>query len=205
MSFSYLGHIENLKDNSKYNFYSLFSDEWNSNHLIIEPYQDYFNNYKPFKKDSYNGLKYCIYIYFKELLKLLNNKKLINDDIIIYLNQKFFNNMNKAKYYNFLSWFGYLLKYYINNYSKNETINYKNFRKYCLKNKFLYELDENEEKKDNYFKYNLKADKTYNLLLEEMNNNIHGNGEAIIKIETMIRYLYFSGIIKFGSGLFGLA
>jgi hypothetical protein len=38
-----------------------------------------------------------------------------------------------------------------------------------------------------------------------MNNNIHGNGEAIIKIETMIRYLYFSGIIKFGSGLFGLA
>ena len=51
------------------------------------------------------------------------------------------------------------------------------FRKYCLKNKFLYELDENEEKKDNYFKYNLKADKTYNLLLEEMNNNIHGNGE----------------------------
>ena len=53
MSFSYLGHIENLKDNNKYNFYSLFSDEWNSNHLIIEPYQDYFNNYKPFKKDSY--------------------------------------------------------------------------------------------------------------------------------------------------------
>ena len=44
MSFSYLGHIENLKDNNKYNFYSLFSDEWNSNHLIIEPYQDYFNN-----------------------------------------------------------------------------------------------------------------------------------------------------------------
>ena len=113
--------------------------------------------------------------------------------------------MNKTNYYNFLSWFCYLLKYYINNYSKKESINYKMFRKYCLKNKFLYELDENEEKKDNYFKYNLKADKTYNLLLEEMNNNIHGNGEAIIKIETMIRYLYFSDIIKFGSGLFGLA
>ena len=38
-----------------------------------------------------------------------------------------------------------------------------------------------------------------------MNNNIHGNEEAKIKIETMIRYLYFSNIIKFGAGLFGLA
>ena len=79
------------------------------------------------------------------------------------------------------------------------------FRKYCLKNKFLYELNENEEKKDNYFKYNLKADKTYNSLLEEMNIYIHGNEEAKIKIETMIKYLYFSNIIKFGSGLFNLA
>jgi hypothetical protein len=38
-----------------------------------------------------------------------------------------------------------------------------------------------------------------------MNIYIHGNEEAKIKIETMIRYLYFSNIIKFGSGLFNLA
>ena len=202
MSFSYLGHIENLKDNSKYNFYSLFSDEWNSNHLIIEPYQDYFNNYKPFKKDSYNGLKYCIYIYFKELLKLLNNKKLINDDIIIYLHQKFFNNMNKTNYYNFLSWFSHLLKYYINNYNKNETINYKNFRKYCLKNKFLYELNEEEEKE--FFRENIRSDKTYNILINELNENINDE-EIKIKIKTMIKYLYYNKIIVFGAGLFSLS
>ena len=91
-------------------------------------------------------MKYCILIYFKELLKLLNNKKLSNDDIIFYLNNIFLNNMNKTDYYNFLSWFCYLLKYYINNYNKNESINYKQFRKYCLKNKLLYELNEEEEK-----------------------------------------------------------
>ena len=38
---SYLGHIENLKDNSKYNFYSLASTDWNFNHLIIESYKDF--------------------------------------------------------------------------------------------------------------------------------------------------------------------
>ena len=91
-------------------------------------------------------MKYCVLIYFKELLKLLNNKKLSNDDIIFYLNNIFLNNMNKTDYYNFLSWFCYLLKYYINNYNKNESINYKQFRKYCLKNKLLYELNEEEEK-----------------------------------------------------------
>ena len=45
---SYLGHINNLKDNEKYYFYSFFADDWNSNHLIIEPYKDFFNNYEPF-------------------------------------------------------------------------------------------------------------------------------------------------------------
>ncbi len=47
---SCLGHIENLKDNSKYNFYSFFFDDWNSNKLIIEPYKYIFNNNKPLKK-----------------------------------------------------------------------------------------------------------------------------------------------------------
>ena len=65
---SYLGHIENLKDNSKYNFYSLASTDWNFNYLIIEPYKDIFNNYKSFKKDSYNGLKYCILL-FSRIIK----------------------------------------------------------------------------------------------------------------------------------------
>ena len=62
---SYLGHINNLKDNDKYYFYSFFADDWNSNHLIIEPYKDFFNNYEPFKKDSYNGLKCCILFILK--------------------------------------------------------------------------------------------------------------------------------------------
>jgi hypothetical protein len=202
MSFSYLGHIEYLKDNDKYNFYSLFSDEWNSNELIIEPYQDIFNNNKKFKKDSYNGMKYCIFIYFKELLKLLNNKNLIDDDIKIYLHQKFFNNMNKTNYYNFLSWFSHLLKYYINNYNINESINYKMFRKYCLKNKFLYELNEEEEKE--FFRENIRSDKTYNILINELNKNINDE-EIKIKIKTMIKYLYYNKIIVFGAGLFGLS
>jgi hypothetical protein len=46
---SYLGHINNLKDNDKYNFYSFFVDDWNSNELIIEQYEDIFNNNKLFK------------------------------------------------------------------------------------------------------------------------------------------------------------
>ena len=202
MSYSYLGHITNLKDNDKYNFYSLSADDWNFNYLIIEPYKDFFNNYKDFKKDSYNGLKYCIFIYFKELLKLLNNKNLIDDDIKYYLNQKFFNNMNKTNYYNFLSWFCHLLKYYINNYNKNESINYKQFRKYCLKNKFLYQLKEDEEKE--YFKENIRSDKTCNILLNELEENIN-NEEIKNKLKPMIKYLYHNKILAYSSGVYGLA
>ncbi len=44
----------------------LFSDERNSNELTIESNKDPYNNYKPFKRNSYNGAKYCIMIYFKE-------------------------------------------------------------------------------------------------------------------------------------------
>ena len=201
MSFSYLGHIDTLKDNDKYNFYSFFLDDWNNNELIIEPYKDIFNNSKPFKKDSYNGLKYCIFIYFKELLKLLNNKNLIDDDIKIYLHQKFFNNMNKTNYYNFLSWFSHLLKYYINNYNKNESINYKMFRKYCLKHNFLYQLKEDEE--EEYFKENIRSDKTFNILRNEIKDNINDE-EIKLKIITMIKYLYFNKILAYSSGVYSL-
>ena len=44
---SYLGHINNLKDNDKHNF---FVDDLNSNELIMERYKDILNNKKKFKK-----------------------------------------------------------------------------------------------------------------------------------------------------------
>ena len=51
------------------------------------------------------------------------------------------------------------------------------FRKYCLKNKFLYELNEEEEKE--FFRENIRSDKTYNILINELNKNI--NDEEINK------------------------
>ena len=74
-------HKKYLELNEEFNFYSLFNDDWNFNYLIMVPNSDIYNNYKPFKSDSYNGLKHNILIYFKELFKLVNDKKLINEDI----------------------------------------------------------------------------------------------------------------------------
>jgi hypothetical protein len=51
-----LTHEEYLRDNVKYNFYSLFLDEWNRNILIIEPRNDPYNNYRPFKKTATTAL-----------------------------------------------------------------------------------------------------------------------------------------------------
>ena len=47
----------------------------------MEPNTDIYNQNKPFKSDSYNGMKHNILIFFKELIKLVNDKKLINEDI----------------------------------------------------------------------------------------------------------------------------
>ena len=70
-------HRKYLESNNEFNFYSSDTTAWNYNYLLLEPEQDIYNNYKPFKSFSYNGMKHNILIYFKELLKLVNYKNLI--------------------------------------------------------------------------------------------------------------------------------
>ena len=58
----------------------------------------YINNYS-----SYIELKKILFSHFENLLILINNN--IDDDLKDYLNIKFFNNINKCRYYDFLRWF----------------------------------------------------------------------------------------------------
>jgi hypothetical protein len=91
----------------------------------------------PYKNGlSYIGLKKQLIKPFQLLIYLLENH--IEDDIKEYLNIKFFNNISKADYYNFNSWFTYLFYYYFQSIRNPDlyfkVINYKNFRKWALKN-----------------------------------------------------------------------
>ena len=117
----------------------------------------YINNYS-----SYIELKKILFSHFENLLFLINNN--IDDDIKDYLNIKFFNNINKCRYYDFLRWFCCLFIYWfnsINNTNLNlNKINYKDFRKYILnfhKKKAFYDIMKNmliDFKNINYkFKY----------------------------------------------------
>jgi len=92
----------------------------------------YINN-----SSSYITNKKDLFLYFERLLYFLNNK--IDDEIIDYLNAKFFNNINKCKYYDCLRWFMCLFYYWFKIIRKDEQylykINYKEFRQFILKNK----------------------------------------------------------------------
>ena len=103
----------------------------------------YINNYS-----SYIELKKILFSHFENLLFLINNN--IDDDIKDYLNIKFFNNINKCRYYDCLRWFCCLFIYCfnsINNTNLNlNKINYKDFRKYILnfhKKKAFYDIMKN--------------------------------------------------------------
>ena len=61
-----------------------------------------------------------------------------------------------------------------------------------------------EEEEKEFFRENIRSDKTYNILINELNKNINDE-EIKIKIKTMIKYLYYNKIIVFGAGLFGLS
>ena len=79
---------------------------------------------------SYIKLKKVLFVYFKRLLYLLNDS--IEEDIIKYLANNFFNNINKCKYYKCLAWFLALFIFWIysiKNTNINE-INLKDFRKW---------------------------------------------------------------------------
>jgi hypothetical protein len=85
---------------------------------------------------SYIKLKKTLFLYFKKLLYLLNDS--IEEDIIKYLANNFFNNINKCKYYKCLAWFLALFIFYFNSISEpniyyNEN-NIKNFRKWWRNN-----------------------------------------------------------------------
>ena len=83
---------------------------------------------------------------FQILLKMMGH--LIAQDLHIYLNDKFFNNLNKAEYYNMCSWFVYLFYYYFQSLIKQENtsniINYKPFRRWCLQNKIIISVHTSE-------------------------------------------------------------
>ena len=85
---------------------------------------------------SYIKLKKTLFLYFKRLLYLLNDS--IEEDIIKYLANNFFNNINKCKYYKCLAWFLALFIFYFNSISEpnlyyNEN-NIKNFRRWWRNN-----------------------------------------------------------------------
>lgn len=100
----------------------------------------YINSYS-----SYIELKGKLFSHFKNLLILINI--LIEQDIKDYLNNKFFNNINKCKYYDCLKWFCCLFIYWLDFINNRDLylnqINYKDFRKYILnyrKNKTCYDI-----------------------------------------------------------------
>jgi hypothetical protein len=199
-------HRKCLDSNDEFNFYSIFTDDWNYNYLLLEPNSDIYNNFKPFKESSYNGMKHNILIYFKELLKLVNDKNLINADVKTWIFKKAFHEPNKRNYYDILSIFGHLLKYYIENYNRNEPINYKEFRKYFQTNKFLYQLTEEQEQNIHYNEHDeFRGNKTFYYLMGQMNKIITNDEEIKNKIEVMLAYLHFNDIFRFASGIHKLA
>ena len=56
-------HKKCLDSNDVFHFYSLFNEDWNYNYLLLEPNSDIYNNYKPFKESSYNGMKHNINLF----------------------------------------------------------------------------------------------------------------------------------------------
>jgi hypothetical protein len=199
-------HKKYLESNDQFHFYSICNDDWNYNYLILEPNTDIYNNFKPFKEFSYNGMKHNILIYFKELLKLVNDKNLINADIKTWIFKKVFNEPNKRNYYDILSIFCHLLKYYIENYNRNESINYKEFRKYFHTYKFLYQLtEENAQTIHHNEQDTFRGNKTFYYLMGQMNKIITNDEEIKNKIEVMLAYLHLNDIFRFASGLGKLA
>ena len=199
-------HRKYLESNNEFNFYSSDATAWNYNYLLLEPEQDIYNNYKPFKSFSYNGMKHNILIYFKELFKLVNDKNLINDDVKTWIFKKVFNEPNKRNYYDILSIFGHLLKYYIENYNRNESINYKQFRKYFQMNKFLYQLTEEQNQNISYNEHDeFRGNKTFYYLMGQMNKIITDDEEIKHKIEVMLAYLHINDIFIHASGIHKLA
>ena len=137
----------------------------------------YINNYS-----TYIELKKKLFCYFENLLILINNK--IEQDIKDYLNNKFFNNINKCKYYDCLKWFCCLFIYFVNSINNPNLhlnkINYKDFRKYILnfrKNKTTYEIMQeilNNFKKIYYhYKYYEETKTHLNFCLYHIVNNFY--------------------------------
>jgi hypothetical protein len=109
---------------------------------------------------SYIKLKKQLFLYFNRLLFLLRGD--IGNDITIYLNTNFFNDINKTKYYKCLNWFLALFFYWfksiININLCFNVINYKDFRKWFLN----YRKKESEEQIKNIlfdFKNNIDFEK----------------------------------------------
>ncbi len=199
-------HKKYLESNDEFHFYSSDATDWNYNYLLLEPEKDIYNNYKPFKSFSYNGMKHNILIYFKELLKLVNDKNLINADVKTWIFKKAFHEPNKRNYYDILSIFGHLLKYYIESYNINEPINYKQFRKYFQINKFLYQLTVEQNQNIHYNEHDtFRGNKTFYYLMGLMNKNITNDEEIKQKIEIMLGYLHINDIFIHSSGIHKLA
>ena len=98
---------------------------------------EYDETLYPINGMSYIKLKKQLFIYFKRLLYLLNDH--IEEDIIKYLADNFFNNISKCKYYKCLNWFIALFLFWFKSIRTPElyfnTINYKDFRKWTIKNR----------------------------------------------------------------------
>ena len=160
-----INDIINYNEDGTYNIFSLFPEQiifkeddnikWcqNDYEVITQNKKEYYkfkddDKLYLFNKMSYITTKKQLFLYFNKLLNLspfgdkVQGGRLINcldDDIINYLNDKFFNNINKCKYYDCLRWFIYLFIYWFQSFLKGNAlylnkINYKLFRKWILKN-----------------------------------------------------------------------
>lgn len=204
-----MSHQKYLNNNDTFNFFSDDLTKWNYNHLLINNEIDIYNNNRKFRSGCYNGMKHNIIIYFKELLKIISEKKLFDYDLFNYIHDNLLTNINKVDYYKLLSYFFHCLVYLINNYDKNTNkVNYKEFRKYFLKLPARLTISQDEEQKltesQIIYKDIYINDKNYSFYSGKIFYSENMDTEVKYKVSLMLKYLYKFNILGFGAGIYKL-
>jgi len=147
--YNWFYNFQGLDDKNKYlfnvpNFFIIKYKEIKKGKITFHQFEDDEKLYN-IHNLSYMLLKKKLLLPFQILLKMMGH--LIGQDLLTYLNDKFFNNLNKAEYYNMCSWFVFLFYYYFQSLihsEENTIINYKPFRRWCLQNKIIISVHTSE-------------------------------------------------------------